>query len=181
MIYSVSSSSIIQQSDPITHISLCCTAGSHCLSIPNSLKKKLCLQRCLLTSLPLPLGVGVFCMFPLDSDVRGEHHAHRWKSWPFLEYGRRHWEPVFLGHGGLYCSALFGSIIWSQAVVQRRHTLPQWAPESGVASMWDQRANLLMVHERGLATWPWHTTSRAPVPLSAVSSVFHFNHMLCSA
>ena len=30
LIYHVSSNSIIQQSDPITHISLCCTVGPHC-------------------------------------------------------------------------------------------------------------------------------------------------------
>lgn len=34
------------------------------------LKEKLSLQRCFITSLPLPLGVGVFWKFLLDSDVR---------------------------------------------------------------------------------------------------------------
>ena len=34
-IYNVSSSFAVQQSDPITHISLCCRVGSHCPSIPN--------------------------------------------------------------------------------------------------------------------------------------------------
>ena len=34
MIYNFSSSSVVQQSDRITHISLCCTVGPHCPSIP---------------------------------------------------------------------------------------------------------------------------------------------------
>ena len=34
LIYNVSSSSVVQKSDPTTHISLCCTVGSHCPSIP---------------------------------------------------------------------------------------------------------------------------------------------------
>lgn len=33
-------------------------------------KEKLSLQRCFITNLPLPLGVGVFWKFLLDSDVR---------------------------------------------------------------------------------------------------------------
>ena len=35
LIYNVSSSSVVQQSDAITHISLCCTAGSYYSLIPN--------------------------------------------------------------------------------------------------------------------------------------------------
>ena len=41
LIYSVSSS-VVQQSDPITHIFLCCTVGSHCPSIPNI---RICIQK----------------------------------------------------------------------------------------------------------------------------------------
>ena len=33
--YNVASSSVVQQSDPITHSSLCCPVGFHCPSIPN--------------------------------------------------------------------------------------------------------------------------------------------------
>ena len=35
LIYNVSSSFVEQQSDPITHIPLCCTVGSQCPSIPD--------------------------------------------------------------------------------------------------------------------------------------------------
>ena len=35
LIYKISSSSVVQQSDPITHIFLCCTVGSHCPSSPD--------------------------------------------------------------------------------------------------------------------------------------------------
>ena len=58
LIYNVSSSSIVQQSDPITHISLCCTIGSHCPSNPNI---TVCIQKTPQipihpTSSPFPLG-----------------------------------------------------------------------------------------------------------------------------
>ena len=41
-IYNVSSSSVVQQIDPITHISLCCTILSHFPSIPNII---VCIQK----------------------------------------------------------------------------------------------------------------------------------------
>ena len=37
MIYSVSSVSVVPQSDPIRHSSLCCAVGPHCPSIPNTI------------------------------------------------------------------------------------------------------------------------------------------------
>ena len=40
LIYNVSSSSVVQKSDPITHISLCYTLGSHCPSKKKKKKKK---------------------------------------------------------------------------------------------------------------------------------------------
>ena len=77
LMYSVSSCSVVQQSDPIAHISLCCTVGPQCPSIPNI---TVCIQKtpkCL--SIPIPpfptshpgslkstlLGHGLF-MFFLD-------------------------------------------------------------------------------------------------------------------
>ena len=42
LIYNVSSSSFVRQSNPITHISLHCTVGSHCPSIPN---KTVCIPK----------------------------------------------------------------------------------------------------------------------------------------
>ena len=86
LIYSVSSRSVIQQSDPVTHISPWYTVGSHCPSIPNI---TICIQKAskmpihLLPSLshlgnpkPALLGHDLFLFLCLFIVFRQDHLFH---------------------------------------------------------------------------------------------------------
>ena len=113
MIYNVSSSSIVQPSDPITHISLCYTVGSHCPSVPNI---RVCIPEppkmpTHPTPSPSPLDLSIYIFIevsfiynvvPIYAVEQSDPVIHT-HTFPFLHYPPS-WSTQEIGHSSLCCT-----------------------------------------------------------------------------